>query len=93
MRGKLNKWQAQIITFMLSAIVHEFLAAILFRIFRPILFGFMVGQIPVIYLTKFMRGTKSGAYLFWFGIFLGHSLVIICYLKVNESVIDLFARK
>ncbi len=91
-RWKFNKMKAQLITFIFSAVLHEFLLAIIFRIIRPIFLGFIVGQVPLIYLTKFMAGKKSGSYLFWFGIILGPSLIIVCYLRINASVTDLFTR-
>jgi sterol O-acyltransferase len=78
------------ITFFFSAALHEFLFAMIFKIVMPIFLGFIVFQVPLIYLTKFMLGRKSGNYLFWFGLILGPSLIISSYLRVNEEVTKMF---
>ena len=91
-KWKLSKLKAQLITFIFSAMIHEFLLAIIFRIVRPIFFGFIVGQVPLFYITKFMSGRKSGSYLFWWGIILGHGLIVVCYLRVHSEVTNLFTK-
>jgi hypothetical protein len=55
----------------------------IFRIVRPIFLAFIIGQVPLIYLTKFMRGKRSGSLLFWFGIISGPSIIVASYLRVN----------
>jgi hypothetical protein len=55
----------------------------IFRIVRPIFLAFIIGQVPLIYLTKFMRGQRSGSLLFWFGIISGPSIIVASYLRVN----------
>ena len=77
---------------MFSALIHEFLFAIICRIIRPIFLGFIIGQVPLIYLTKWMEGKKSGRYLFWFGLFTGPALILTCYLRVSDEVTELFTR-
>jgi sterol O-acyltransferase len=91
-RWKLPKGTSQMITFLFSAVLHEFLLAMIFRIVRPIFLAFIVGQVPLIYLTKFMRGKKSGSLLFWFGIISGPSIIVASYLRVHEDVVGYFTR-
>ena len=52
----------------------------------------MLGQIPLFYLTKWMRGTVYGNYFMWFGMTIGPSLIICGYLKIDENVTNLFTR-
>jgi sterol O-acyltransferase len=72
------------ITFLFSAMLHEYMLAIIFRIVRPFFLSFIIGQVPLIYLTKFMQGKKSGAYLFWLGILIGPSIILSCYFKFSD---------
>lgn len=53
----------------------------IFRTIRPIFLFFIIGQVPLIYITKFMEGKKSGNYLYWFGIIIGPSIIITLYLR------------
>ena len=41
-------------------------------------------------MTRFMRGRKSGNYLFWFGIVLGPTLIMTIYLKIDKDVTQMF---
>jgi hypothetical protein len=41
-------------------------------------------------MTRFMKGRKSGNYLFWFGIILGPTLIMSIYLKIDKDVTDMF---
>lgn len=52
----------------------------------------MLGQIPLIYMTTWLKGTQYGNYLFWFGLTLGPSLILSCYLRVDHNVTELFSR-
>lgn len=81
------------ITFLFSAMLHEYIVAVIFRIVRPYFLCFIVGQIPLIYLTKFMKGKKSGMYLFWLGIIIGPSIIASCYFKLSDEVWPLFYRE
>ena len=80
------------ITFLFSAMLHEFVVALVIRTVRPYFLGFIFFQIPLIYMTKFMKGKKSGMYLFWFGIIIGPSIIASCYFKLSDEVWPLFAR-
>lgn len=91
-RWKSGKARAQAYTFFFSACLHEFLLAVIFRIVRPIFLGFIVFQVPLIKLTRWMKRNRSGHYLFWFGILLGPSLIIAFYLRVDETVTRMFTK-
>jgi sterol O-acyltransferase len=93
LRWRIKKNKAQTITFLFSAMLHEFLLAMIFRTIRPIFLAFIIGQVPLIYLTKFMRGKKSGNYVFWLGIIIGPSIIVSCYLKISDHVAALFFRQ
>lgn len=43
-------------------------------------------------MTKFMKGKKSGSYLFWLGLIVGPSIIISSYLKVSDSGAALFIK-
>lgn len=66
--------------------LHEYLLAVIFRTVRPFFLCFIVGQVPLIYLTKFMKGKKSGTYLFWLGIIIGPSIIGSCYLQISDVI-------
>jgi sterol O-acyltransferase len=87
---KTSKAIAQAVTFTFSAVLHEFLLALIFRILYPIFLLFIVFQIPLIYMTRFMKGRKSGNYLFWVGIIIGPTLIISIYLKIDKQVTQMF---
>jgi hypothetical protein len=92
LRWGMKKKTAQMVTFLFSALLHEFLLAMIFRIIRPIFLVFIVFQVPLIYMTKFMHGKKLGVFFFWLGLLIGPSIIVGCYLKVSDDVQSLFIR-
>ncbi|KAH7091281.1 MBOAT, membrane-bound O-acyltransferase family-domain-containing protein [Paraphoma chrysanthemicola] len=81
----LSKMQATFFTFFLSAIVHEVLMFCLFKKVRGYLFTFQLTQLPLAALmkTKMMRGQDTlGNIIFWFGLFIGPSVITSLYLIV-----------
>lgn len=81
----LTKMQATFGTFLLSAIVHEVLMFCLFKKVRGYLFALQLSQIPLAAMsrTKLMRGKDTlGNVIFWFGLFIGPSLITSLYLIV-----------
>ena len=89
---KLPKNTSQMLTFILSAIVHEWIIAVSLGYFYPILFVVFIG--PGIIL---IRGTKNvtNKYLnivFWMLMFFGTSLIMVLYSMEyyarNEKVVD-----
>lgn len=91
-RHQMKKFYAQLITFVFSALLHEFLLSMVFRMVYPLMFFSMVGQIPLIYLTRWMQNNKSGLYLFWMGLILGEPLLVAGYLKANDQVVEMFTK-
>jgi sterol O-acyltransferase len=81
----LSKMQATFFTFLLSAIVHEVLMFCLFKKVRGYLFTFQLTQLPLAAFmkTKMMRGQDTlGNIIFWFGLFIGPSVITSLYLIV-----------
>jgi len=65
---KLSKWQASLATFALSACIHEFIMACLFRRIRGYLAVAQLMQVPLVAMgrVKFMRQRKVlGNVMFW----------------------------
>lgn len=81
----LSKMQATFFTFFLSAVVHEVLMFCLFKKVRGYLFMFQLTQLPLAAFSKikFMRGKDTlGNVIFWFGLFIGPSVITSLYLIV-----------
>lgn len=81
----LSKMQATFFTFLLSAVVHEVLMFCLFKKVRGYLFTFQLTQLPLAAFmkTKMMRGQHTlGNIIFWFGLFIGPSVITSLYLIV-----------
>ncbi|KAF1848428.1 MBOAT-domain-containing protein [Cucurbitaria berberidis CBS 394.84] len=81
----LTKMQATFFTFLLSAVVHEVLMFCLFKKVRGYLFTFQLTQLPLAAFskTKFMKGKDTlGNIVFWFGLFIGPSVITSLYLIV-----------
>jgi sterol O-acyltransferase len=81
----LSKMQATFFTFLLSAIVHEVLMFCLFKKVRGYLFTFQLTQLPLAAFmkTKMMRNKHTlGNIIFWFGLFIGPSVITSLYLIV-----------
>lgn len=82
---RFSKMQATFFTFLLSAVVHEVLMFCLFQKVRGYLFTFQLAQIPLAALskTKWLKGRDTlGNIIFWFGLFIGPSLITSLYLIV-----------
>jgi sterol O-acyltransferase len=81
----LSKMQATFFTFLLSAVVHEVLMFCLFKKVRGYLFTFQLTQLPLAAFmkTKMMRRQHTlGNIIFWFGLFIGPSVITSLYLIV-----------
>ena len=89
---KTSKTTAQILTFLFSAALHELLLAIIFRIIRPIFLGYILFQVPLIKMTKWMKNNRIGSYFFWLGIIVGPSLIMCSYLRVDDRVTNMFSQ-
>lgn len=81
----LSKMQATFFTFLLSAVVHEVLMFCIFHKVRGYLFTFQLTQLPLAAFmkTRWMKERHTlGNIIFWFGLFIGPSLITSLYLIV-----------
>jgi len=82
---KVNKYTATLITFFLSACVHELVMWCLFKKLRGYLLFLQMMQIPLVQLsrTRWLKGKATlGNLIFWIGIFTGPSLLCSLYLII-----------
>ncbi|KAF2664519.1 acyl-CoA/sterol acyltransferase [Microthyrium microscopicum] len=80
-----SRTTATLVTFTLSALVHELLMFCMFKKVRGYLFTFQLFQIPLAWLsrTKVLKDRKTlGNLMFWFGLFIGPSILGSLYLIV-----------
>ncbi|ODA83112.1 hypothetical protein RJ55_01621 [Drechmeria coniospora] len=80
---KVNKHVATLITFFLSACIHELVMWCLFKKLRGYLLVMQMCQLPLVSLsrTRWLRGRKTlGNFMFWLGIFTCPSLLCSLYL-------------
>ena len=79
-RYKLSKNISRFITFFFSAALHEYCLCMMLKMFRPILLGLMIIQLPLIFIGKrYFKNTTFGNYFFWFSIVFGMPLLYILY--------------
>lgn len=72
---------AALLTFVMSAIMHEYVCLVAFRMFRPYMFLAMVAQIPLMQYSLRWQGTRRGNYLVWILLFFGQSLIELLYVR------------
>lgn len=80
---QVNKHTATLITFFLSACVHELVMACIFKKLRGYLLVLQMFQLPLVSLsrTKWLKGRQTlGNVMFWVGIFTGPSILCSLYL-------------
>jgi len=80
---RVNKYTATLITFFLSACVHELVMWCLFKKLRGYLLFLQMTQIPLVQLSRsrWLKGRATlGNLIFWVGIFTGPSLLCSLYL-------------
>jgi hypothetical protein len=84
-RYKLKTSTSKVITFFISAILHEYCLCVVVKLFRPYMTIMMMFQIPIIHFgKKYLKNSTGGNFLFWFGMMIGNSLIFILY---NRSYI------
>ncbi|WVN87832.1 uncharacterized protein L203_103027 [Cryptococcus depauperatus CBS 7841] len=79
----LSKTSAAFVTFILSALCHELVMAVVTKKIRPYLFMMQMAQLPMIALGKLpavRRNKTVGNIVFWIGLMCGFPLLAICYL-------------
>ncbi|EKX39945.1 hypothetical protein GUITHDRAFT_113937 [Guillardia theta CCMP2712] len=76
-----RKSPASIFIFIISAIFHELIVSIPFWNFKLLAFGGMMLQVPLIELTKCLKGSQTGNVIFWLSIMLGQPLIVLLYAR------------
>ncbi|EJD47986.1 MBOAT-domain-containing protein [Auricularia subglabra TFB-10046 SS5] len=79
---KLSKHSATLITFLLSACVHELVMAIVTKKIRMYLFAMQMAQIPLIAIGRIpaiKRNKILGNIVFWIGLYAGFPLLCVAY--------------
>lgn len=80
-----KKWQlssstSKLITFLFSAVLHEYCLCVIIKLFRPYMFIMMMMQMPLmIFGKKYFKNTTKGNYFFWFSILIGNCLIFVAY--------------
>lgn len=80
-----SRGTATVITFLLSALVHELVMWSLFKRLRGYLLVMQMSQIPLVYAsrTRFLKGRETlGNVIFWLGIYTGPSFLCSLYLII-----------
>jgi diacylglycerol O-acyltransferase-1 len=76
----ISRFASQFMTFVISAVFHEYCLCLLIRLVRPIMTLLMLGQIPQIMIAKrYYKSKEFGNYVFWAGIVIGNPLIFILY--------------
>lgn len=80
-RHKIEKSTAALGTFLFSAIMHEYICLIGFRLLRPYMFLGMMIQVPLVALSRGMAHTRIGNMLMWIMLFLGQPIILLLYVR------------
>lgn len=80
-RHKMEKSTAALGTFLLSAIMHEYVCLVGFQLLRPYMFLGMLVQVPLVAVSRGMAGTRHGNMLMWLMLFSGQAVIIILYVR------------
>lgn len=81
----LSKSSATLVTFLLSALVHELVMACLFKKVRGYLFTMQILQVPLVSISrsKLLKDRDLlGNVIFWIGLFIGPSVLTSFYLLI-----------
>jgi len=76
---KVSQESATILTFVLSAVFHEYFMSMIFRLFRPYFFGLQLTQLPLIFFGRMLKGTRIGNIFFWWCMILGPPMLAVWY--------------
>lgn len=84
----LRKIGAMILTFLVSAVLHEFVLTVTFRMIRPMLGVSMLLQIVLIWFTRIpiLRSNYIGNFLIWVSHFIGMPLFFILYMRTYTDL-------
>lgn len=80
-RQRMRARTAALGTFLLSAVLHEYVCVVGFRLFRPYMFAGMMLQVPLIKWSTTWVGTRRGNCFMWIMLFFGQSWVPLLYCR------------
>lgn len=80
-RHNVNRGAAAFGTFFMSAVLHEYVSVVGFRVMRPYMFVGMMIQIPLMRVSTGLAGTRKGNLLMWLMLFCGQSFVMLMYAR------------
>ncbi|TMW66401.1 hypothetical protein Poli38472_004166 [Pythium oligandrum] len=78
---KLSRHNATMLTFFVSAAVHECVFVIIFRTVKLYFFVLQMLQVVIIMYGRDLKGSRLGNYIFWIGILLGLPLQAVLYCR------------
>jgi len=87
---KVTKVVATFGVFLFSAVLHEIISSVAFRVVRPWFFFGMLVQIPLIHLSRRFRGRRRGNMIVWLSLFMGQPLLEILYFREWFATHDSF---
>jgi len=90
--AKASRSVAMFVTFLVSAILHEFVLSFTLKTFIPFLSFLMLIQMIVIWLTNLpqLKDTQLGNLIMWFSIFCGLAIVQLIYVYSYFDLIGFF---
>lgn len=80
-RHNVNTRTAAFGTFFMSALLHEYVCVVAFRIIRPYMFFGMMAQIPLMKMSNKLAGSRNGNLLMWTLFFLGQPVIALLYFR------------
>ncbi len=80
-RHNMKPQTAALGTFLFSAIMHEYVCFIGFRLLRPFMFTGMLLQVPLMRFSRRLAGTRQGNVLMWMMLFSGQSIIMLLYAR------------
>lgn len=80
-RHHVNARTAALGTFIMSAIMHEYVCFVAFGMLRPYMFTGMLAQAPLMELSNSLRGSRKGNMFMWLMLFIGQSCMVLFYVR------------
>lgn len=68
-------------TFLMSAVMHEYVCLVGFRMLRPYMFCGMLLQVPLVQVSTRWAGTRKGNMVMWLMLILGQSVIVLMYAR------------
>lgn len=80
-RHNVGRGTAAFGTFLMSAVMHEYVALCGFRVLRPYMFVAMMAQLPLMKMSTRLEGTRNGNLLMWGMLFAGQCSMGMLYVR------------